>query len=816
MTNRAHRSLSVAASFAALCLVGAGAQAAECFDRDAAEIKAGNATAVTGPEVGLQRSDADGFMRPRAGADLFTGDRVRTGEASHLQLKLCDWSTYTFSPQSESEISEFYSEDGARRRRVVNFFRGGFRLASGRSTEPGSTEVRIQESGVTMGVRGTSVLLAEVDGVVYAVLEGPVKDNTGYQPRGEVGFWTGDNRNAIISRLRQPGWAVTVGPEGVSEPFKAPDIILQRIYQAFVPAPPPGEEVAATSPSGAGDPEGDSGQAAQQGATGSQQASNAGQTSNKGAKDLPTQPSEAGVSTESNFNEAFPSDLFPPIEDLANVLSGEELETFGGTAPGGRGFFSALVPAALVESGPQGDVVLDEGVAFIQMHIDFDARSLWPEVGVSFIKLDFSVSDVNDLTIEDRDFQTTFLRSIGAAVNTPFDTALGDLGVFRPEDTGIQFIVRKGVDANGAETITLDTTVIFDENDPLQPTDPGQRAEAFFNGLEFQPGQAELVRFSGTFADIATRTELENLPRSDVALFTGSGSLNVFPIGADDQFGFVNSLFFAPGFVQFQIDFANRLIGGGQSFVFLNIAQGAPLSSPASSIFPGAQVFIPFDTPAPFDSGLFNLGLFPLSSLTNDPDVFAGQLILRGSDSGLTIAEFGAALNTDSGLDLLVLDFLFENPFGPITTSAELLSLQGTGFYAGFGGFAQLVLGDFAATLTGNARVEIDIDFDNRTIGGGESFVEIVLDSDPQNIVTLTDFMQSVPFSRAEGDLALFGLDSGDFANGVIDNLNLIIRNDQGLATVAETDFTFSDAAGNPGVADVFLQFQTGSSAGPP
>ena len=37
----------------------------------------------------------------------------------------------------------------------MNYARGGFRYSSGRDTEPGSTEVEIQESGVTMGVRGT-------------------------------------------------------------------------------------------------------------------------------------------------------------------------------------------------------------------------------------------------------------------------------------------------------------------------------------------------------------------------------------------------------------------------------------------------------------------------------------------------------------------------------------------------------------------------------------------------------------------------------------------------------------------------------------
>ena len=195
------KALKIAASVAALSFVPFAAQAAECFDRNTDDPKAGNATAVVGPAIDVERENRDGAFRPASGADMFTGDTVRTGDESHLQLKLCDWSTYTFSPNSESAINEFFDTQGAGRRRVVNFFRGGFRFSSGRDTEPGSTEVEIQESGVTMGVRGTNVILVELDGFVYALLEGPVRDNTGLTPKGLVQFWTDDNRDAIEATL---------------------------------------------------------------------------------------------------------------------------------------------------------------------------------------------------------------------------------------------------------------------------------------------------------------------------------------------------------------------------------------------------------------------------------------------------------------------------------------------------------------------------------------------------------------------------------------------------------------------------------------
>ena len=254
--------LKISAAISALMLVPSIAQAADCFDKNTSDPKAGNATAVVGPAVSVQREQMSDLLRPANGADMFAGDQVTTGDESHLQLKLCDWSTYTFSPNSSSQISEFFNADGAGRRRVVNFFRGGFRFASGRNTEPGSTQVEVQDSGVTMGVRGTNVILAELDNCVYALLEGPVRDNNGLTPKGLVDFWTGGNSAAIEATLKRPGYAVCINQSGVGEPFRADSELLRRIYEAFVPVVPENN----TPPTDyVGDPLRDSGQETQDG-----------------------------------------------------------------------------------------------------------------------------------------------------------------------------------------------------------------------------------------------------------------------------------------------------------------------------------------------------------------------------------------------------------------------------------------------------------------------------------------------------------------------------------------------------------------------
>lgn len=243
-----------------LATLAGPAVAAECFDESTNDPKAGEATAVVGPDVGVMRLSGADFLRPDTGDDMFAGDYVRTGDESLLQLKLCDWSTYTFSPNSESSIADFYDPATASGGRVVNYARGGMRYSSGRDTEPGTTEVEIQETGVTMGVRGTNVIIAEIDGVIYALLEGPLRDNNGLEPRGLVDFWTDGNRSAIAARLKRPGFAVRIGADGVSEPFRADDALLRKIYRAFLPVIPEDDGAIFTD-----DPRGHSGQGAQDG-----------------------------------------------------------------------------------------------------------------------------------------------------------------------------------------------------------------------------------------------------------------------------------------------------------------------------------------------------------------------------------------------------------------------------------------------------------------------------------------------------------------------------------------------------------------------
>ncbi|MEO1251859.1 MAG: hypothetical protein AAFW81_05880 [Pseudomonadota bacterium] len=730
---------------------------------------------MTGPEVGLQAASANNFQRPDPGQDVYTGDRIRTGVDSHLQLKLCDWSTYTFSPLSESSIDEFYDAAGARQRRLVNFVRGGFRLASGRNTQPGDTEVKIQESGVTMGVRGTSVLLVELDGVVYALLEGPLLDNNGFQPRGEVSFWTGENRDAITSRLRRPGWVVTIGPDGVGEPFRADADLLRRIYQAFVPVIP--EDDGGTPPNQfAGDPADSSGQGTQEGEEGQQYANNDAQGQSQETDNVPEQP----------FNDD--SEDNRPMSGLTpgDVLPLDALESFAAAQVTPDGHVIALVSTQLFVDSGAGAMLADEGVALIQLSIDWESRTLAPLSLASFTKLDFSVSDPTDLTNNDLDFtvpdevEDAYIEALLAGAGIPFASGANGLAEFTAPLFALT--IRQGL----GDTATVDVSLEFATVD-LQANEYEVTGSAL--DLAILPGPGELAFFVNDFADIF---EPSDLPAAGGARLAGPSDtiFNVAGPGAE-----IDGISYG----ELEVDFDNRTIGGGSSFV--TFATDADFA------------YIALDQATSLDGGLFGLTFYPISSLTNDPSVLQGEAILfEGDPFG---AEIAAIVETESGAQLYtnseIFSFLFNNP---VSTIAGLEGLamalgpvdfryDGTVAGRGFGGFSELFT---AAGPVGNGSAEasIDINFASRTIGGGNSFVSVdIQDSFSGVFFQFTETLAAQSFDDAANGLGIFGFDGADFSGTNVDAALLLIRDGTSLpGETADFFFDFNDGAGGDGYAE--------------
>lgn len=805
MTNRfSNNALKITASVLALSLLPFAANAAECFDRETNDPKAGNATAVIGPAVNVDRQNVADLFRPDSGDDMFTGDTVSTGDESHLQLKLCDWSTYTFSPNSESAISEFFNVEGAGRRRVVNFVRGGFRLSSGRDSDPDSTDVEIQETGVTMGVRGTNIILAELDGFIYALLEGPVLDNDGLARRGLVDFWRRGDRTAVEARLKRPGFVVRISPDGtISEPYRADAPLLRRIYEAFVPV---FREEETTPLDYAGDPLEDTGQGAQEGKDGRDYADYRDEKDDEITENLPEQPSEEGEDRQPQD----PQDPIDPIDPIpvpiGEILPLPDLDDFAGMQTGPDGHVFALAPAQLFIDSGTGPALADDGVALIQISVDWASRTLAPEALASFVRTDFSVSDPNDLTIDDFDtnvpaeIEDALIAALLNSSNIPFNTGDAGFAVFPTQS--FTFTIRQGAN----DTVTADVDVDFTASDNQNNIYNIVLGAA---DLMFMPGTGDLAFFDYPLGDVATITELEGFSTSGSIILSGATSRVANTLGTPS---FLQGLSYA----QLVVDFDNQTVGGGDSFIAITAAADPAIGGAIST------QYVELNQAVPFSSGLFNLSFYPLRGLSSDPNVQQGQAFII--DNGELSGDIAAIISDDNGNNLYtevgiedislaapmlatiaaldaqsgLIEGQFSQPAGATLSFAGLIN-------NGTSGFADLTTAG-GLTLFGDLQASIDINFANRQIGGGNSFIRVDLFDGSTPAFGFTHTLNAVSFDDAAAGVGVFGFDAGDFSGSNIDSALFMIRdNPQGLGAgdSAELFVNINDGAGGEGSGEI-------------
>jgi len=132
----------------------------------AATPKVGVAAAV---KNNVQRINGGGAQPLAAGNDLFTNERIRTGEDSVAQILLLDKTTLTVGPRAELTLDSFVynPSKGGTGRVVLNAIQGSFRFISG-SQNPRSYTIKTPVGN--LGVRGTIVDLIVQNGVVTVIL----------------------------------------------------------------------------------------------------------------------------------------------------------------------------------------------------------------------------------------------------------------------------------------------------------------------------------------------------------------------------------------------------------------------------------------------------------------------------------------------------------------------------------------------------------------------------------------------------------------------------------------------------------------------
>jgi hypothetical protein len=198
---------AIVATFAVISLV-AGAQAAP---------KVGVAAAV---KNNVQRVTGSGAQQLSVGADLYTSERIRTGEDSIAQILLLDKTTLTVGPRAEMTLDSFVynPSQGGAGRVVLNAVQGTFRFISG-SQAPRSYTIKTPVGN--LGVRGTIVDLIVQNGQVTVIL---VEGSLTMMVRG------------VTYTLNKPGTAFTFTTGGgVQGPFAWDGTIVNTSAQVSFP-----------------------------------------------------------------------------------------------------------------------------------------------------------------------------------------------------------------------------------------------------------------------------------------------------------------------------------------------------------------------------------------------------------------------------------------------------------------------------------------------------------------------------------------------------------------------------------------------------
>jgi ferric-dicitrate binding protein FerR (iron transport regulator) len=176
----------IAAALAAFAAVATDARAAG---------KIGVAAAVKND---VQRVVGTGGQPLSVGSDLFTSERIRTGEASAAQILLLDKTTLTVGPRAELTLDRFVYDPSPKSagRVVLNAVKGAFRFVTGSQTPRNYT---IKTPVGSIGVRGTIVDLYVSDGrTVVTLVSGALSITV----------------NGVVYNLDKPGTSYSFGPNG--------------------------------------------------------------------------------------------------------------------------------------------------------------------------------------------------------------------------------------------------------------------------------------------------------------------------------------------------------------------------------------------------------------------------------------------------------------------------------------------------------------------------------------------------------------------------------------------------------------------------
>ena len=314
------------------------------------------------------------------------------------------------------------------------------------------------------------------------------------------------------------------------------------------------------------------------------------------------------------------------------------------------------------------------------------------------------------------------------------------------------------------------------------------------------PAEGDLAYFSTPLGSVFTPAQLDNLVRGGTATLVGVTDLVISTLGSATQIDGV-------AVAQLEVNFTNRTVGGGSSFLAISAAANPAIGGQ------NTVQYVPLNQTVPFGGGLFNLAFYTLAPLSSSGNVVKGEALIANVE-GLGGAI--AAIVRDGAGNHLYTDVeLLEDidGVGAISTIAALEAQAGnlgggTFYYDGRNsgsGFVNLERANGSVEF-GGAVANIDINFANRTVGGGNSHIAFDINNPLNNFnLSVLEYLNAVSFDDAISSVGVFGFDAGDFDGTNIDNAMFLIRSggNIGAGEAADIYFNFNDGAGGKGFGGV-------------
>lgn len=152
-------------------------------------------------DVTLQKSSGERLSLAK-GAELNSGETVRTGSGGRAQLRFDDGAMLSLQPQSEFRLDDYHyaGQASTKERSFFSLLKGGLRTITGLIGRGDRDAYRLQTSVATIGIRGTEYSISYLDSETLAVATG----------EGEIEVCNG--AGCIV--LRSGESAVVHGPDG--------------------------------------------------------------------------------------------------------------------------------------------------------------------------------------------------------------------------------------------------------------------------------------------------------------------------------------------------------------------------------------------------------------------------------------------------------------------------------------------------------------------------------------------------------------------------------------------------------------------------